>query len=310
MKYRGCLVLQITLAGVCTVALLHPARAQAPPPDTLPPAASVPASSPPAALDVSPGERRYFELGTTLARGTFAYAALGSDAGRVERSHVRAKVAALAALAPEAARARTEALTAFTRAAQIMQDLNAPAPILSPIARLAARLSRPLPLTADARAIVSLNADAATVLSALNESSIIAHVTDDHALTRWLSGSAERRSGPVWYAEGAMAGVAETAAAQDLPELLPPLSDLATDLRGLRDWLALRVPDNPSPDLAALEADINDFLQQSAKAQARMRGSRAKALTPAQVQQLGDISRLLQAQILVPVPASDAPAQP
>jgi len=148
------------------------------------------------------------------------------------------------------------------------------------------------------------------VLSALAESSIIAHVTDDHALTHWLAGSAERRSGPVWYAEGAMAGVAEIAAAQHLPELLPSLSDLATDLRGLRDWLALRVPDTPSPDLAALEADINGFLQQSAKAQGKAHQTRGKALTPAQVQQLGEISRLLQAQILVSVLPAGAPAPP
>jgi len=181
---------------------------------------------------------------------------------------------------------------------------------LSPIHRLAARLTRPLALTADGRAIQSLNPDAALVLSALSESSIVARVMDDHALTQWLNGSSGHRSGPVWYAEGQIAGIGQIAAAAHLPALLPPVADVATDLRGLRDWLALRVPEKPGPELAALQAAISDFLQQTAQGPGEPRLPRAQPVSNAQLQQLGSISQMLQAQILLPDAVLPPPGTP
>lgn len=287
-----------------------PALSPAPPAD-LP--ATTPASSAdfpvptPARLDIAPRERQYFALGTALAQGTFAYAALGAQAGRIEQGHAgHAKVAALGRLAPEALRARTAARDGFVQAVALMQSLDAPPAIVSPVARLAARLSKPLVLTEDSRAIKSLNPDAALALSALSESSTIARVMDDHALTRWLGGSAEHRSGPVWYAEGQIAGIAQIAAAEHLPDLLPPAADVATDLRGLRDWLALRVPERPGAELAALQAAIADFLRQTAQGPGQPRLSPTQRVSEAQLAQLGSISQALQAQML-PADASPAP---
>lgn len=301
----------------CALFALAPAPAQTPAPINVPaPAAPAPADTPPletpqARLDIAPREREYFALGTALAQGTFAYASLGAQAGRIERSHaVRAKVAALGKLAPDALRARETARLSFVQAAVLMQQLNAPAPILSPITRLAGRLAKPLALTADSRAIQSLNPDAAVALSALSESNVVARVMDDHALAQWLNGSASHRTGPVWYAEGQIAGLAQIAAANHLPDLLPPAADVATDLRGLRDWLALRVPERPGPDLAALQAAIADFLQQTAQGPGERPLSPTQRVSEAQLAQLGSISKLLQAQIIPPddpVPPPPAP---
>ncbi len=302
----------------CALVALAPAQAQTPPlpaapaptlpapPDApAPPAPATPDANPPntpqARLDIAPRERQYFALGTTLAQGTFAYAHLGAQAGRIEQGHaVRAKVAALGRLAPDALRARATARDSFTQAAALMQALQAPPAILSPITRLAARLSRPLALTADSRAIRSLNPDAAVALSALSESNIVARVMDDRALTQWLNGAEGHRSGPVWYAEGQIAGIAQIAAASHLPDLLPPAADVATDLRGLRDWLALRVPERPGPDLAALQSAIADFLQQTAQGPGERPLSPTRRMSEAQLQQLGSISQALQAQIIPP----------
>jgi len=308
----------------CALCALAPAHAQTPVPPAVPaPAPSAPPSAPAppsprvpdtsapdapqARLDIAPREREYFALGTALARGTFAYARLGAQAGRIERNHaVRAKVAALGNLAPDALHARETARDSFAQAAALMQALDAPPAILSPITRLAARLAKPLALTADSRAIQSLNPDAALALSALSESNIVARVMDDRALTRWLNGSAGHRNGPVWYAEGQMAGIAQIAAADHLPDLLPPAADVATDLRGLRDWLALRVPEHPGPALAALQAGIGDFLQQTAQGPGKPRLLPKQRVSEAQLQQLGTISELLQAQMLPP----EAPLAP
>jgi len=297
----------------CALFALAPAGAQTPasPPAS---AASPPASAdlagpdaPQSRLDIAPRERDYFALGTALARGAFAYAQLGSQAGWIERDHaMRAKVAALGHLAPDALAARLSARDNFAQAAALMQALNAPPAIVSPIDRLAARLAKPLALTVDGRAIQSLNPDAALVLSALSESNIVARVMDDRALTHWLNGAAGHRNGPVWYAEGQIAGIAQIAAAGHLPELLPPAADVATDLRGLRDWLALRVPEHPGPDLAALQADINTFLQQTAQGPGKPRLLPKQRVSDAQLQQLGTISTLLQAQML----PSDSPVSP
>ncbi len=287
------------------------AQMPAPPPASAPalPAAPDPSApdAPQSRLDIAPRERQYFALGRALAQGAFAYARLGSQAGRIERSHAtRAKVAALGRLAPDALHARETARDAFAQAAALMQALNAPAAILSPVSRLAARLAKPLALTADSRAIQSLNPDAALVLSALSESNLVARVMDDRALTQWLNGSDGHRSGPVWYAEGQIAGIAQIAAAGHLPDLLPPVVDVATDLRGLRDWLALRVPDHPGPDLAALQAAISDFLQQTAQGPGQPRLLPKQPVSDAQLAQLGSISALLQAQMI----PSDVPLSP
>ena len=126
------------------------------------------------------------------------------------------------------------------------------------------------------------------------------------ALRIWLASPGLRESASVWYGEGEISGLAQIAAACQMPDLLPPAQQIATDLRGLRDWLALRLPDAPSPEQAALQSALEAFLQQTAQAERPGLRSR-KLLTLTQLQALGDISRQLQAQVLGPSVPSAPP---
>ena len=139
-----------------------------------------------------------------------------------------------------------------------METLQAPPSALAPVRRAAARLAGPLTLTGDARRIAVFSHKAAQTLASLDEFNALSSVPDDAALQHWLAAAP---SGRVWYAEGLIAALGETAAAQQMPDLLPPVKEIATDLRGLRDWLSLRLPDAPTPDQAALVAALNDFLE-------------------------------------------------
>ncbi|MBV9848896.1 MAG: hypothetical protein JO250_04330, partial [Armatimonadetes bacterium] len=247
------------------------------------------------ALQVTADERQFFQLGFTLGKAAFAYADLEKRAGRIstDRTH-GTQLEQLAALAPAAAHDRTDARDGFTRALALMRTLGAPEAALALVRRAVARLAKPPILSGDVQRLAAFSRRAAQTLASLDEFNQLSAVPESAAIHRWLASPDAPPAGRVWYAEGLIAALAETADAQQMPELLPPVKEIATDLRGLRDWLALRLPDSPTPDQAALEAALDDFLRQAS------RTGRPQTTPPtiAQLQSLGDISRRLQAQIL------------
>ncbi len=267
-------------------------------------ASAAPASSPPA-LQMEPGERRFFALGVALARGAFAYAELAKGAKAVARTRSKlAQVGQLGHLEPTARRNRLEARDGVAQAEGLMRALHAPPAALAPVERARARLEGDLPLTSDAKPLAFFNGGAARTLSSLGEFDALSSLPEDPALRRWLDGAGVPRGSAVWYGEGEIAGLAQIAAAQQMPDLLPPAEQLATDLRGLRDWLALRLPDESSPEQAALQGALETFLAGAAHS-ARPGVKSRRPLTSAQLQALGDISRRLQEQVLGP--GADAP---
>ena len=250
-------------------------------------------------LSVTDSERRYFELGDVLAKGAFAYTPLAQQAAHVSHSHVAdAELDSIKKLAPEARLERLSAHDNFARALTLMEELDAPDDALTPVAVLAAHLSKPLPFVGDALSVSAFSKDSGTVLATLHESQLLSAVLETPALRAWTEVAGHDAAGPVWYAEGQMAGVAALASDLGRPDLLPPTPELATDLRGLRDWLSLRLPETPTLDQTTLQTDIDSFLQQTSA-----KGSHTKALTTDQLHKLGEISRLLGAQIL----PSDSP---
>ena len=267
-------------------------------------ASAAPASSPPA-LQMEPGERRFFALGVALARGAFAYAELAKGAKAVARTRSKlAQVGQLGKLEPTARRNRLEARDGVAQAEGLMRALHAPPAALAPVERARARLEGDLPLTSDAKPLAFFNGGAARTLSSLGEFDALSSLPEDPALRRWLDGAGVPRASAVWYGEGEIAGLAQIAAAQQMPELLPPAGQLATDLRGLRDWLSLRMPDAPSPEQTALQDALEAFLRETARQATPGRTSR-QPLSPAQLQALGEISRQLEAQVL----GAEAPRQ-
>ena len=250
------------------------------------------------ALQITPDERRFFALGRTLARGAFAYAELAKSAGEVAKTRSRiAQVGKLARLDPTAARNRKAAGARMAEAAALLRTLHAPPSALAPIERAAERLAGRLPLSSDARPVSLFSREAARTLSALNEFEALSSLPEDPALRAWLSAPGVPASASVWYGEGEIAGLAQIAATHGMPDLLPPSVQIAADLRGLRDWLALRLPEPPSPEQAALKDALESFLRQTA-APPQTPGRRP--LTETQLQALGDISRRLQVQVLGP----------
>jgi ribosomal protein L10 len=262
--------------------------------------ASLPASpAPPAVntLQMEPEERRFFTLGLTLARGAFAYAELAKGATEVQKTRSKiAQVGKLGKLAPVAARNRRAAGEKVAQAADLMRVMEAPSDALGTVTKAAVRLAGTLPITSDAKPLLIFNRDAARTLSALNEFELLSSLPEDAAIRHWLETPTLARSASVWYGEGEIAGLAQIAAAQEMPELLPSAQQLATDLRGLRDWLSLRLPDTPSPEQAALKNALESFLRETAATE-RVGVRSHKALTPAQLQALGEISRQLEAQV-------------
>ena len=249
------------------------------------------------ALQVSPNERRFFASGYQMGRAAFAYAALGKRATEIVKAGDNlTQIQQLAALAPLAIQNREDARDGFGKAEALMETLHAPPKVLAPVRRAAARLAGPLLISGDARRVSVFSHKAGQTLAALDEYNTLSAIPDDAAIQHWLTTTP---SGRVWYAEGLIAALAETAAAQQMPDLLPPVKEIATDLRGLRDWLALRLPDPLTPDQAALVAALNDFLTQTS----RTGRPQAAGLTPPQLQALGDISQRLQSQILGDAPA-------
>ena len=294
---------------LCLVSLLcvpKPAAAQLAPAQ-MPQMPPVPA---PGRLQLAPKERQFFALGVTLARGAFAYAELAKGATEVSKiSSQMAQIGPLGDLEPVAQRNRKDAGDALAQAVRLMKTLNAPPSALIPVQKAAGRLAKGLATSRDARPLKLFNARAARTLSSLNEFDTLSSLPEDPALRRWLAGSAVSRSAAVWYDEGTLTGLTQIAAREQMPELLPPTEQLATDLRGLRDWLALRLPDTPTPEQAALRQSLDAFLQGSTAG--HKPGVKSSApLSLAQLAALGDISRQLQAQVLGPNGAAQEAAAP
>lgn len=260
--------------------------------------AQVVASSPavrPLQLDLQ--ERQFFVLGLTLARGAFAYAELAHGATEAAKTRSKlAQVGKLGKLAPVADRNRRAAAAPIAQAAALMRVLGAPPAALLPVTKASERLAGQLLITGDAQPLLIFNRGAARTLSSLNEFEMLSSLPEDLALRRWLDTPALARSASVWYGEGEIAGLAQIAAAQEMPELLPPAQQLATDLRGLRDWLSLRLPDTPTPEQTTLKAALESFLQEVAETEKPGVRSR-KQLTGAQLSALGEISRQLEVQV-------------
>lgn len=249
-------------------------------------------------LQMSNSERQFFALGLTLARGSFAYAELAGEATAV--SHTRSKIAQvgkLGKLAPTARRNRLAAAGFLGRTVTLMSAMNAPADALASIRRASERLAAPLALSADARPLAIFNGAAAQTLSSLNEFETLSSLPEDPALRKWLTSSRVSDSAQVWYGEGEIAALAQIAAAHRMPELLPSTLEIATDLRGLHDWLSLRLPDSPTPEQTALQKSLDAFLRDAAQAAKAAENSK-KPLSPAQLEALGGISLLLQDQVL------------
>lgn len=255
--------------------------------------------TPPApALQIEPEERQFFDLGATLARGAFAYAELAKQAAEVQKTRNKlAQVRQLERLDPLAGRSRTDAKQEVSRAETLLRQLHVPEAALAPVSAAAARLAGPLPMAGDAKPLALFNRPAARTVSALSEFEALSSLPDAPAIRAWLETPTLPRSARVWYAEGEIAGLSQIAAAHEMPDLLPPAEQIATDLRGLRDWLALRLPEMPSAEQAALKHDLDAFLEQ-ASAQSRPGVKSSKLLSVPQLQALGSISRRVQAQVL------------
>ena len=285
------LLLVLLLPGL----LIQPATAQTP---SVPVAATDERKESSSLLQMTATERQFFALGLTLARGSFAYAELAGEATVV--SHTRSKIAQvgkMGKLAPVARRNRQTAGEYLRQTQALMLTMNAPAAALAPIRKASERLTAPLVLTPDARPLAIFNGEAAQTLSALNEFETLSSLPEDPALRKWLTSPGVSDSAQVWYGEGEISALAQIAAAHRMPELLPPAQEIATDLRGLRDWLSLRLPDTPTPEQAALQKSLEQFLL-DAGLKTKMSQKSQKPLSPAQMEALGTISRLLQLQVL------------
>ena len=289
---KPCLILALLLLLALPTSVWNASAASQ---EATPPA---PAGVPPAgSLQMEPDERRFFALGLTLSRGAFAYAELAKAATEVARTRSRiAQVGKLAKLAPLAGRNRKTAGEEVGRALALMRAMDAPPAALAPVEKTAQRLAGPLPISDDARPLLLFNREAARTLSSLNEFETLSSLPEDPALRSWLDAPQLARSASVWYGEGEMAALAQTAAAHGMPDLLPPDQQVATDLRGLRDWLALRLPDAPTPEQVALRDALASFLRETAPAHLGIKSR--TPLTLPQLQALGGIGRQLEAQAL------------
>jgi hypothetical protein len=276
-----------------------PVPGQASPP--APAAAAGPAAAAPVdqSLAISDNERRAFALGDALARASFSYSPIVQQAAQLAHSPDRfQEVDKLAKLAPDAALARLSARSGLDEAVVLAKQLDAPRAAFDPIARLAARLDRPVVLSGDSLTLGSLNLQAADVLASLDEAQDLSLLLETPGLTRWLSAYASGGAGPVWYADGLMAGIAQIAARYELPYLLPRTADVATDLRGVRDWLASRLPETPTPDQDLLRDKIDQWLEQAPVLSADLGRTPSRRLPPDQLAALGQISALLRELIL------------
>lgn len=249
-----------------------------------------------ARLDMTLSERQYFQFGYTLAHSAFAYAELTKRSAPISRLHSKLEqIHQLAALAPLARNKRAEVHEQLASALDTMHNLNAPPAATALIQKQEEEYGRPPILHGDAKQLADFDPDAGQALAALDEFETTSGIPENPALHDWLTAPSTAASGRVWYAEGLIAGIAQIASQQQMPELLPPLADITTDLRGLRDWIATRTPDHPSPTLLTLKSNLDAFLQQTGRNHPIHR-----AVTPAELTALGDVSQQLAVEILGP----------
>ncbi len=241
-------------------------------------------------------ERQYFQFGYALAHSAFAYAELTKRTAPISHIHSKLEqIHQLAGLAPLAKNKRAEVHEQFVTALDTMRNLNAPTAAIALIQKQEQEYGNPPSLHGDAKQLADFDPDAGQALAALDEFEATSGIPENPALHDWLAAPATAASGRVWYAEGLIAGIAQIAAQQQMPELLPPLADITTDLRGLRDWLATRTPDHPSPTLATLKSNLDSFLQQTGRNHPLHRTITASELTA-----LGEVSQQLATEILGP----------
>ncbi|WP_125206411.1 hypothetical protein [Capsulimonas corticalis] len=311
-----------SLAMLCLLAASHPLSAQITPavpanPTTDPknaPAPIVPPGTPtplpvtppdaaPAPpLSVTNSERQYFAFGYSLAKAAFSYAELAKKATAISKIKDKTKaMQELGNLLPVAERNREMSKESFTDALTTMRNLHATPKATATIASAVERLSKPLVMSGEARDVALQSPDAGQALASLNEFERLSGLSEDPAIKKWIASPSVSAAGKVWYAEGLISGLAEIAAQQQMPDLLPPLSEISADLRGMRDWLVLRYPDKPSPEQQNLKAALNKFLVQTAQA-----SKTSRLMTQAELRQLGDICRDLRLQLL-PETAPKAP---
>lgn len=276
--------------GLSLLWLAPAGRAQTP----APPVLAVPEAG---TLEISPTEQQFFEFGYALTKAAYATVEVVKRAGeKTPGSGHRTQTARMANLAPLARKDHALAGASFAQALVLLSDLRAPVNVLTPIAQAAAHFAKPISPTSEAPTPQN---DALQTLLVLGEFNDYSTLPELPALHHWLASPAVARSSQVWYAEGEMAALLETASARQMPSLLPPAHELATDLRGLRDWLVLRLPDAPTPEQAALKSGLDDFIQQTTL---KNPGGKPASwqVTPTQLQSLGVLSQQLQAQVLGP----------
>jgi hypothetical protein len=257
--------------------------------------------TPPTPLQLTASERADFQLGNQLGQAAFAYADLAHKAGQISRTDDgHHQIQQLAALAPLADQSRANALNGFQGALTLLVSLHAPAVAIKPVQAAVDRLHKSVALSGDAHVVSLFSGKAAKTLGVLDEFNALSSVPDDPGLQHWLTSPLSGRTAHVWYAEGLIGALAQIAATDQMPDLLPPVKEIATDLRGLQDWLSLRLPDTPTPDQAALGAAIDDFLKKASRT-----GLPPDAhVSATQLQALGEISRDLQALVSATAPVA------
>jgi hypothetical protein len=276
--------------------------APAAPEPLLPPPATPPAPEP--MLQITAVERQYFDFGCSLATAAFAYADLARQIAAIPEYHRHdrtGQMQLLAALNPVVLRDRGVVRDSLSRTLAQMHSLQASPSALAIVSQGADMVNRPILLTGDAKVIATVNARAGQTLAGLNEFERISGITQSPAISAWLNGPGKNSVGNVWYAEGLISGVAAVASAQNLPDLLPPVSEISTDLRGLRDWLLIRMPDNPTAAQSLLRKTLDGFLRSTSWPQVQDR-----PVSPAELAMLGTISRELQNQVLLTAASSTA----
>lgn len=247
-------------------------------------------------------ERQYFDFGYALSKAAFSYAELARHSYDIQAVHTHAThLRMLSELCPVAVHDRQLVRDNLDRAYTDMRSLSASPKALALVKAAADELNKPLKYTGDAKTVAAAYPDAGKTLASLNEFERISGLSESPDVRNWLKVKRGNGSGNVWYAEGLIAGVCEIASDDGLPDLLPQVEELSTDMRGLRDWLASRTPDPPSEEQSALRETINGFLKSTSWPNVGDRPvSRAELLT------LGDISHYLRDEVL----AAPPPIQP
>jgi hypothetical protein len=180
--------------------------------------------------------------------------------------------------------------------------LHASTDALQAVKDAADELNRALRYTGDAKTVVQVNSEAGRTLASLNEFERISGLSENPKVRAWLKVPRDDGSANVWYAEGLIAAVSEIASDEEMPDLLPPVQEISTDMRGLRDWLTSRTPDQPTAEQTELRDTINAFLKSTSWPKIEDR-----PVTRMELVALGKISQHLRHQVFSQ-PEANAPA--